>query len=87
MLSTADGVHLATSYSGCDGRGSSLRAEAVEMLSFSLVIALMAKYSNYTSIKIVYEFDNLELIKRNKEHSNYKNPYPNDTLSAEFDNT
>ena len=57
------------------------------MLSISLVIALMAKYSNRTNIKIVYVSDNLELINRNKEHLNYKYPYPNDTLSAEFDIT
>ena len=57
------------------------------MLSISLVIALMAKYSKRTNIKIVYVSDNLELIKRNKEHLNYKNPYPNDTFSAEFDIT
>ena len=85
VLSTADGVHLATSYSGCDGRGSSLWVEAVGMLSISLVIALMTKYSNCTNIKIVYVSDNLELIKQNKEYLNYKNPYPNETLSAEFD--
>ena len=36
VLSTAGGVHLATSYGGCDGRGSLLRAEAVGMLSLSL---------------------------------------------------
>ena len=87
VLSTADGVHLATSYGGCDGRGSSLRAEAVVMLSISLVIALMAKYTNRTNIKIVYVSNNLELIKQSKEHLNYKNPYPNDTLSSEFDIT
>ena len=87
VLSTANGVHLATSYGGCDGRGSSLWAEAVGMLSISLVIALMAKYSNCTKIKIVYVSDNLELIKQNKEHLNYKNPYPNDTLLTEFDIT
>ena len=38
VLSTAGGVHLATSYGGCDGRGSSLRAEAVGMLSVSLLL-------------------------------------------------
>ena len=58
VLSTADGVHLVTSSGGCDGRGSSLRAEAVGMLSISLVIVLMAKYSNCTNIKIVYVSDN-----------------------------
>ena len=73
-------MHLAILYGGCNGRGSSLRAEVVEILSISLVIALMAKYSNCTNIKIVYVSDNLELIKRNKEHLNYKFPYPNDTL-------
>ena len=80
VLSTADSVHLATSYSVCDGRGSSLRAEAVGILSISLVIALIAKYSNRTNIKIVYAFDNLELSKQNKENLNYINLYPNDTL-------
>ena len=84
VLSTAVGVHLSTSYGGCDGRGISLRAEAVGMLSISLVTAFIAKYSKRTNIKIVYVSDNLELIKRNKEHLIYKNPYPNDTLSAEF---
>ena len=54
------------------------------MLSISLFIALMAKYSKQTNIKIVYVSDNLELINRNKEHLNYNYPYPNDTLSAEF---
>ena len=72
VLSTADGVHLATSYGGCDGKGSSLRAEAVGMLSISLFIALTAKYSKRTNIKIVYLSDNLELINRNKEYLNYK---------------
>ena len=69
-MSTADCVHLATSYGGNDGRGSLLRADAVGMLSISLVIVLMAKYSNCTNIKIVYVSDNMELIKRNKEHLN-----------------
>ena len=41
VLSTADGVRLATSYGGCDGRGSSLRVEAVGMLSIYLSISLL----------------------------------------------
>ena len=87
VLSTAGGVHLATSYDGCDGRGSSLRAEAVGNLSISLFIALLAKYSKRTNIKIIYVSGNLELINRNKEHLNYTNLYPNNTLAAEFDIT
>ena len=87
VLSTAGGVHLSTSYGGCDGRGSSLQVEAVGMLSISIFIALLAKYSKRTNIKIVYVSDNLELINRNKEHLNYTDPYPNNTLAAEFDIT
>ena len=63
VLSTTGGVNLATSYGGCDGRGSLLHAEAVGILSISIFIALMAKYSKLTNIKIVYISDNLELFK------------------------
>ena len=87
LLSTAGGVHLATSYDGCDSQGSSLRAEAVGMLSISPFIALMEKHRKRTNIKIIFISDNLELINRNKEHLNYTNPYPNNTLAAEFDIT
>ena len=84
VLSTAGGLHLAKSFGGYDGRGSSLRAEAVGMLSILIFIALMAKLRKRTDIKIKYVSDNLELINRSKEHLNYNNPYPNNTLSAEF---
>ena len=87
VLSIVDGVDLATSYGGCDGRGSLLRAEVVGMLSISLFVALMAKYSKRTNIKIVYVSDNLELINRNKEYLNYTDPYLNDTLASEFNIT
>ena len=38
---------------------------------------------------MIYVSDNLELIinRNNKEHLNYTNPYPNNTLAAEFDIT
>ena len=85
VLSTAGGVHVATLYGGYDGRGSLLRVEVVGMLSISIVIALLVKYSKRTNIKIVYVSDNLELINRNKEHLNYTDPYPNNTLAAAFD--
>ena len=47
----------------------------------------MAKHRRQTDIKIVYVSDNLHLINTSKEHKNYKNPYPNNTLSSEFDIT
>ena len=78
---------MAKSYGECDGRGSSLQEEAVGILSILLFIALMAKHRKYTDIKINYVSNNLELINRSKEHLNYINPYPNNTLSAEFDMT
>ena len=53
VLSTTGGVHLAKSYGGCDGRGSSLQAEAVGMLYILLFIALMAKHRKRTNIKII----------------------------------
>ena len=87
ILSTAGGVHLATSYGECDGRGSLLQAKAVGMLSISLFIALLATYSKRINIKIIYISDNLELINKNKEHLNSTDPYPNNTLAAEFDIT
>ena len=57
------------------------------MLSISIFIALMAKRRNCTDIKIAYISDNLELINRSKEHLDYISPYPNNTLSAEYDIT
>ena len=87
VLSLAGGFHLAKSFCECDGRGSLLQAEAVGILSILLFIALMAKHRNCTNIKIIYVSDNIKLINRSKEHLNYTNPYPNNTLSAEFDIT
>ena len=57
------------------------------MLPISIFIALLAKYSKRTNIKIIYVFNNLELINKNKEYLNYTDPYPNNTLAAEFDIT
>ena len=85
VLSTTGGVHLVTSYGGCNCRGSSLRAEVVGMLSISLFIALLEKYSMCTNLKIIYVSNNLKLINRNKEHLNYTDPYQNNTLATEFD--
>ena len=87
VLATANGKHLAQSYGRCDGRGSSLRAEAVGMLSISLFIALMVKHKKRTNIKGVYTSDNLHLINASKEHKKFERPYPNNTLSYKFDIT
>ena len=87
VLSTVGGLHLAKSYGKCNGRGSSLRAGAAGMMSMLVFIALMAKHRKRTDLKIKYISDNLELNNKSKEHLNYTSPYPNNTLSAEFDIT
>ena len=75
VLFTAGGLDLAKSYGGYDGRGSSLQAEVIGMLSISFFIALIGKHRKRTNIKIIYVSDNLELINRSKEHLNYISPY------------
>ena len=87
VLSTVKGLHLAKSFGRCEGQGSSLQAEAVGILSSLVFVALMTRHRNNTNIKIKYVTNNLELVNRSKEHLNYKHPYPNNTLSVEYDVT
>ena len=84
VLLTAKGLHLAKSFDRCDGRGSSLQAKVVGMLSISIFVALMEKHRNSTDIKIKYLSNNLELVNRGKEHLKYDHLYPNNTLPAEM---
>ena len=78
---------MAKSFGGCNGRGNSLRAEAVGMLLISIFVVLMAKHRNRIDIKIKFVTDNLELVNRSKEHLNYKHPYPNNTVQSEYNIT
>ena len=57
------------------------------MLSVTMFIALIIKYLEVETMKIVFISDNLELIKRLKAHKHYNDPYPNETLKSEFDVT
>ena len=85
VLVSAKGQHLAKSFGVCDGRGNPLRAGAVEMLSISIFIALMAEHRNCTDLKIKYVTNNLELVNKSNKHLKYKNLYPNNTLSFEYE--
>ena len=49
-MTTPEGKHLVQSYGPANGRGNSLRAEAVGMLSISIFVALIAKYKNRTDL-------------------------------------
>ena len=84
VLSIVKVLYLVKSFGRCDGRGSSLQAEAVGMLSVLIFVVLMAKHKKRTNIKIKYVSDNLELINRSKEHLNYNNLHPNNTLSLQL---
>ena len=79
VLSMAEGLNLTKSFGECSGKGSSLRAKTIEMLSISIFVAPMTKHKNRTNIKIKYVSDNFELINKSKDH--------NTTLSAEYDIT
>mmetsp|Transcript_15748 Transcript_15748/g.32323 ORF Transcript_15748/g.32323 Transcript_15748/m.32323 type:complete len:183 (+) Transcript_15748:115-663(+) len=59
------------------------------MLAATLFTTLLKRYfrCTFTSTLLSYQSDNLELIKRQQEHQDYKHPYPNTTLTAEFDLT
>ena len=85
VLLTTKGLNFAKSFGGCDGRGSSLGAAAVGMLSFLTFVTLMAKHRSPTNIKIKYVADTLKPFNRSKEHSNYNTLYPNTTLSTKYD--
>ena len=72
VLSTVGGLYLAKSCGGCDGRGSSLRAEAVGMLTISIFIALTTKHSKQTDTKSTYVYDTQQLINTSRKYSNCK---------------
>ena len=52
VLSMAGGVHLTTPYDGCDGPGSSLRAEVVGILSHSTNGKIQQEYQHQDYLHI-----------------------------------
>ena len=58
------------------------------MLAIPLFLGMIQIYTNSTeAITVKFKSDNQELINRQNNHKEYKIPYPNDTLKAEFDLT
>ena len=88
-LSTHAGKRLFKGHGSCPGRPNSLRGEDCGMLAATLFTTLLKQYfqCTFTSTLLSYQSDNLELIKRQQEHQTYTHPYPNTTLTAEFDLT
>ena len=59
VLATAKERPLGRSYGGCVGRGNSLRAEAVGILSITIFVALLAKHQYRIDLCVNFVTDNL----------------------------
>ena len=57
------------------------------MLSVTLFFALLTTHYEVESVDITFVSDNLELINRSRNHLEYTNPYPNTTLTSDYDLT
>ena len=90
VLCTNEGSRLVKCHGSCPGRPSSLlRGEACGMLAATLFATILKQHLGCTfdSMFLSYQSDNMELIKRQQDHQSYTYPYPNTTLTAEFDLT
>ena len=83
VVATPDGKILAWSAGPCNGRGNSLRAEGVGMLSVTVFFALIKEYTEKDLSSITFVSDNQELINRCNAHLQYIIPYPNETIKSE----
>ena len=57
------------------------------MLTVTVFMSLILKFTGRDSATLVCISDNQELINRMTEHKNYKHPFPNETTKSEFDVT
>ena len=89
VLCTTEGSRLVKGHGSCPGRPNSLCGEACGMLAATLFTTILKQHLGCTfdSTVLSYQSDNLELIKRQQNHLSYTYPYPNTTLTAEFDLT
>ena len=87
VVATPDGKILAWSAGPCNGRGNSLRAEGVGMLSVTVFFALIKEYTGKELSSITFVSDNQELINRYNAHLQYIIPYPNETIKSEYNVT
>ena len=63
--------------------------EATDMLSAWVFIAMVKQYKSNKErvVKVKYVNDNMEVVKRGREHKTYKESDANTTLRAEYDLT
>ena len=89
ILCNDNGKRLANGWGPCNGRASSLRAEAAGMLAVTILVSSIQEYLNHPFEKIPIEFscDNKTLIDRMSDRQDYKNVYPLMQLLPEMDVT
>lgn len=85
VISASNGIRLAMVAGQCSGRQNSIRSEAAGMLYVSLFYALLNTHFEMQSVDIIFVSDNLELIKRSRNHLDYTNLYPYTKLTSEYD--
>ena len=87
IIAQANGTRIVKGYGRCNGRASSLRAEAAGILAASIFLGMIQKYTNYylQNLQVKFMADNDGLIRKEIEHLGYTYPYPNITLEPEFD--
>ena len=83
------GQPFASGFGPCYGNGNSFRSEAFGMLSVSLFVSVLQQYRGTpcSPLRVHFACDNLELVRREHRHTTYSDPYPNTTLTPEFDVT
>ena len=87
VVCTPDKWRLANAAGPCSGRVNLIRHEAAGMLSVSLFFALVKIYFGLESVEVKFVSNNLDLINRGNAHLAYDYPYPNTTLTSEYDLT
>lgn len=85
VIANMDGMVLVQGAGPSHGKGSSLRAEGSGMLAATGSMALVCKFTQRNSLSTSNFSDNQELIRRLRIHQEYKIPFPNETIRAEFD--
>ena len=89
ILADDRGQVITQGYGPINGRPSRLRSEAAGMLAVSIFLGFIQEWTNYhfQEIPITIYTDNKILITRQTNHLEYTNPYPNCTLTPEYDLT
>ena len=89
VLTNQEGLKQFEGNGPCDGKATSMRAEAMGMLAISVVIGKIHEFTNYTcdTLNVQFYADNLALTNRMTEHQQYDSIYINSYLDPDIDLT